>query len=122
MPVDGAAPLIMSSGRSSFDQSCANAMAHRWAPVITSYSIHYTKLYERAEKGKKYVIKPRFGCGAEATSLVMKFEKTEAFIANDCIASEYIDGKHLSVSLIAGKKPLPLTVNRQFIEFRNNFV
>ncbi|WP_440948241.1 ATP-grasp domain-containing protein [Methanosarcina sp. T3] len=72
---------------------------------------------EKAEKGKKYVIKPRFGCGAEATSLVKEFEKTEAFIANDCIASEYIEGKHLSVSLIAGKKPLPLTVNRQFIEF-----
>ncbi|AKB28259.1 COG1821 family protein [Methanosarcina siciliae T4/M] len=85
--------------------------------VLKKAGIRVPEIAERAEKGKKYVIKPRFGCGAEATSLVTEFEKTEAFIANDCIASEYIEGKHLSVSLIAGEKPLPLTVNRQFIEF-----
>lgn len=85
--------------------------------VLKKAGVKAPEIAEWAEKGKKYVIKPRFGCGAEATSLVMDFEKTEAFIANDCIASEYIEGKHLSVSLIAGEKPLPLTVNRQFIEF-----
>ena len=64
------------------------------------------------EKGKWYVKKPRFGCGAEETSLVRNFEEKEDFVA-----TEYIKGLSLSVSLIAGEKPLCLTVNRQFIEF-----
>jgi tyramine---L-glutamate ligase len=80
--------------------------------ILKKAGINAPDISEKAEKGKKYVIKPRFGCGAEATYLVTEFENTEEFIA-----SEYIEGKHLSVSLIAGKKPLPLTVNRQFIEF-----
>jgi tyramine---L-glutamate ligase len=69
----------------------------------------------KPEKGKKYVTKPRYGCGAEATYLVTEFENKEDFIS-----SEYIEGMHLSVSLIAGHKSLPLTVNRQFIEFGRN--
>jgi tyramine---L-glutamate ligase len=69
----------------------------------------------KPEKGKKYVTKPRYGCGAEATHLVTEFENKEDFIS-----SEYIEGMHLSVSLIAGRKPLPLTINRQFIEFCRN--
>ncbi|AKB20046.1 MULTISPECIES: ATP-grasp domain-containing protein [unclassified Methanosarcina] len=85
--------------------------------ILKNAGINTPELAEKAEKGKKYVIKPRFGCGAEATSLVTEFQKTEDFIASEYIASEYIEGKHLSVSLIAGKKPLILTVNRQFIEF-----
>ena len=33
------------------------------------------------------------------------------------LQANILEGTHLSVSLIAGQKPLPLTVNRQFIEF-----
>jgi predicted ATP-grasp superfamily ATP-dependent carboligase len=80
--------------------------------VLKKAGINAPEISEKAREGKKYVLKPRFGCGAEATYLVTEFERTEEFIA-----SEYIEGKHLSVSLIAGKKPLTLTVNRQFIEF-----
>ncbi|MCC4771796.1 ATP-grasp domain-containing protein [Methanosarcina sp. DH2] len=80
--------------------------------ILKKAGINAPEIAEKAREGGKYVIKPRFGCGAEATYLVAEFEKTEEFIA-----SEYIEGKHLSVSLIAGKKPLLLTVNRQFIEF-----
>jgi predicted ATP-grasp superfamily ATP-dependent carboligase len=80
--------------------------------ILKKAGIKVPEIAKKAEEGKKYVTKPRFGCGAEATDLVSKFEDNEEFIA-----SEYIEGKHLSVSLIAGKKPLPLTVNRQFIEF-----
>lgn len=83
--------------------------------ILKKAGIDAPLIAEEAEEGKKYVIKPRFGCGAEATYLVSDFENTEEFIA-----SEYIEGEHLSVSLIAGKKPLPLTVNRQFIEFGEN--
>ena len=80
--------------------------------ILKKAGIKAPEIVKKAEEGKKYVTKPRFGCGAEATYLVTEFENNESFIA-----SEYIEGKHLSVSLIAGQKPLPLTVNRQFIEF-----
>lgn len=80
--------------------------------ILKKAGIKAPEIAKKAEKGKKYVTKPRFGCGAEATYLVTEFENNEEFIA-----SEYIEGTHLSVSLIAGQKPSPLTVNRQFIEF-----
>ena len=80
--------------------------------ILEKAGIKAPMIAKKAEKGKKYVTKPRFGCGAEATYLVTEFENNKEFIA-----SEYIEGTHLSISLIAGQKPLPLTVNRQFIEF-----
>jgi predicted ATP-grasp superfamily ATP-dependent carboligase len=80
--------------------------------ILKKAGIKAPEIAEKAVEGKKYVVKPRFGCGAEQTYLVNEFEKTE-----ELIASEYVEGEHLSVSLIAGKKPLLLTVNRQFIEF-----
>ncbi len=83
--------------------------------ILGKAGIKVPEIAKKAEEGKKYITKPRFGCGAEATYLVTEFEYNEEFIA-----SEYIEGMHLSVSLIAGQKPLPLTVNRQFIEFGRN--
>lgn len=80
--------------------------------TLLNAGIKAPELSEKPEKGKKYVKKPRFGCGAEATNLVTEFESDDEFIA-----SEYVEGIHLSVSLITGQKSLPLTVNRQFIEF-----
>lgn len=80
--------------------------------ILKKAGIKAPEIAKKAEEDKKYVTKPRFGCGAEATYLVTEFENNE-----ELIASEYIEGTHLSVSLIAGKKPLPLSVNRQFIEF-----
>ncbi|MGB9940107.1 ATP-grasp domain-containing protein [Methanosarcina sp.] len=80
--------------------------------ILKKAGIKTPEIAKEAEKSKKYVVKPRFGCGAEATYLVTEFKNEDGLFA-----SEYIEGKHLSVSLIAGKKPLPLTVNRQFIEF-----
>ncbi len=89
---------------------CADKL--RCTEILKKAGINAPGIVQEAKEGKKYVIKPRFGCGAEATYLVTEFEKNGEFIA-----SEYIEGEHLSVSLISGKKPLPLTVNRQFIEF-----
>ncbi|AKB14825.1 MAG: ATP-grasp domain-containing protein [Methanosarcina thermophila] len=82
------------------------------AEILKKAGIKTPEIAKEPEKGKRYITKPRFGCGAEATYLVTEFENKEGFFA-----SEYIEGEHLSVSLIAGKKSLPLTVNRQFIEF-----
>ncbi|MDI9393917.1 MAG: ATP-grasp domain-containing protein [Euryarchaeota archaeon] len=89
---------------------CADKL--KCTEILKKTGISAPEIVQEAKEGKKYVIKPRFGCGAEATYLLKEFEKTGEFIA-----SEYIEGEHLSVSLIAGKKPLPLTVNQQFIEF-----
>ena len=90
--------------------------------ILKKAGIKTPEIVKEAKNGKKYIIKPRFGCGAEATSLVnglenTKFENSEFEGNGKFIASEYIEGEHLSVSLIAGPKMLPLTVNRQFIEF-----
>lgn len=80
--------------------------------ILKKAGIKAPEIVKKAEEGKNYVTKPRFGCGAEATYLVTEFDNNE-----ELVASEYVKGETLSVSLIAGKKPLPLTVNRQFIEF-----
>ena len=42
--------------------------------VITSYSIHYTKLYERLERGAAYVMPGRPPLEAEAREPVWTFE------------------------------------------------
>lgn len=108
--------------------------------ILENAGIKAPKISNETEKGKRYITKPRFGCGAEATSLVNDFgytgygtrpgnsdsryeknpssEKKPSKPEEEIIASEYIEGEHLSVSLIAGSRPLPLTVNRQFIEFK----
>ncbi len=59
----------------------------------------------------RYVIKPRYGCASEDVFVVSDFVQKEG-----CITTEYIDGEHLSVSLIIGSSALPLTVNKQLVE------
>ncbi|HIH43576.1 MAG TPA: ATP-grasp domain-containing protein [Candidatus Methanoperedenaceae archaeon] len=61
-----------------------------------------------------YVIKPRFGCASEGIRVTGEMNPGEGEIA-----TEFIDGEHLSASLILGKSPLPLTVNRQLIHVNN---
>jgi hypothetical protein len=84
--------------------------------ILQKAGIRAPELAAKPKKGKKYVTKPRFGCGAEETYLVSEFENIDEN-NEEFIASEYIEGMHLSVSLIAGQKPLPIAVNRQFVEF-----
>ncbi len=62
----------------------------------------------------KCVVKPRFGCASESTYLTKDTEVPEG-----SIATEFINGDHLSVSLIAGERTLPLCANKQLIEFMN---
>lgn len=57
----------------------------------------------------RYVVKPRFGCASEGISI-------NGIINEGSIAMEFIEGEHLSVSLVASKDSvLPLTLNRQYI-------
>jgi predicted ATP-grasp superfamily ATP-dependent carboligase len=58
-----------------------------------------------------FVIKPRFGCASEGIQRSKKGILKDGFIA-----TEFIEGEHLSVSVITGKTQLLLTVNRQLIK------
>jgi tyramine---L-glutamate ligase len=59
----------------------------------------------------KCVVKPRYGCDSEGV-----FVSDGPVIRDDLISTEFINGEHLSVTLIGGKKMLPLTLNRQIID------
>lgn len=58
-----------------------------------------------------FVVKPRFGCASEGVH-----KSNSGTLREDFIAARFIEGEHLSVSLITGRTQLPLTVNRQLIE------
>jgi len=58
-----------------------------------------------------FVIKPRFGCASEGIHRSKKGVLKDGFIA-----TEFINGEHLSASVITGKTQLLLTVNRQLIK------
>ncbi|WP_135606051.1 ATP-grasp domain-containing protein [Methanococcoides sp. NM1] len=62
-------------------------------------------------KGKRWIVKPRYGCASEDT-----FVCHDPKLEEGQLATEYIEGEHLSVSLICGKETLPLTVNKQMID------
>lgn len=66
------------------------------------------------EPGVKCVVKPRRGCAAEGVYISPDPVDREGFIS-----TEYIDGEHLSVSLVTGKTVLPLTLNRQIIHIND---
>jgi predicted ATP-grasp superfamily ATP-dependent carboligase len=58
-----------------------------------------------------YIIKPRYGCASESMYL-----GSSGTLKDGYIATRFIQGEHLSVSLITGSTQLLLSVNRQFIE------
>jgi predicted ATP-grasp superfamily ATP-dependent carboligase len=62
------------------------------------------------EKGVKCVVKPRYGCGSEGIFISPSPVEREGYIS-----TEYVEGEHLSVSLVGGTTMLPLTLNRQYI-------
>jgi predicted ATP-grasp superfamily ATP-dependent carboligase len=58
-----------------------------------------------------YIIKPRFGCASEGIHKSSAGKLEDGFIA-----TQFIEGEHLSASIITGKTQLLLTVNKQLIE------
>lgn len=73
---------------------------------------------EPCEKGcHRYVIKPRTGCGSEGVRVTSSARAPEGFIA-----TRYVEGLHLSASFIVGREDefLPLTINRQLIDFQGD--
>jgi len=61
----------------------------------------------------RYVIKPRWGCGSEGIIVT-----DDSLLPDGFIRTRFIEGEHISVSLIRSKNGfvLPLTVNRQLVE------
>lgn len=60
-----------------------------------------------------YVVKPRTGCGSEGVRMTSYVRAGPGEIV-----TRYHEGLHLSASFIAGRKGfLPLTINRQIIDF-----
>lgn len=79
--------------------------------ALLRHNIAAPRILENGSEAK-CVVKPRFGCASEATYLTQ-----DAEVPAGSIATEFINGEHLSVSLIAGEKTLPLCANKQLIEF-----
>lgn len=63
-------------------------------------------------KSEKYVIKPRFGCASEDIIITSEFMEKDGFIT-----TEFLEGDHLSVSLVVGSHVLPITINKQIVDF-----
>lgn len=73
---------------------------------------------EPCEKGcHRYVVKPRFGCGSENVR-ISSFAKA----GPGDIITRYYEGLHLSASFVVGERFLPLTINRQLIEFQGESI
>lgn len=79
--------------------------------ALLKHNIAAPRIFETTN-GIKCVVKPRFGCASEDTYLT-----TDSEVPRGSIATEFINGEHLSVSLIAGEQTLPLCANKQLIEF-----
>ena len=87
---------------------CTRTLSHEKIPVPETIG--------RGKYNGDFVIKPRFGCASEGIHRSRTGTLRKGFIATG-----FIEGEHLSISLITGKTQLPLTVNRQLIETKENF-
>ncbi|MDM7938810.1 MAG: ATP-grasp domain-containing protein [Methanothrix sp.] len=88
---------------------CTSVLSHAGVPVAEIVASP-----EPCDRGcHRYVVKPRMGCGSEGVHITsfVQADSTE-------IVTRYYEGLHLSASFIVGKEGfLPLTLNRQLIEF-----
>jgi hypothetical protein len=82
--------------------------------TLQSHSVSVPRILE-CGVATACVIKPRFGCASEGVRVASSSDTEEGFIA-----TEYIEGEHLSVSMICGTGSLPLSVNKQHIEIDRN--
>jgi hypothetical protein len=60
-----------------------------------------------------YVLKPRYGCGAEGIKVVETFEANN--VDENTLVSKFVTGDHISVSLVIGRTALPLSINKQHL-------
>jgi predicted ATP-grasp superfamily ATP-dependent carboligase len=86
---------------------CTRALAKEKIPVPETIG--------RGKYEGDFVVKPKFGCASEGIYRTRGGRLKDGFIA-----TRFVDGEHLSASIITGKTQLPLTVNRQLIEIGGN--
>ncbi|MCL7412722.1 MAG: ATP-grasp domain-containing protein, partial [ANME-2 cluster archaeon] len=70
--------------------------------------------------GDRLVLKPRWGCASEDTTLTRYSCAT--MIPDGFVATRFIRGQHLSASIVVGNTVLPLTVNKQHITIGNDIM
>ncbi len=70
--------------------------------------------------GDRVVLKPRWGCASEDTTLTRYSCAT--MIPDGFVATRYIEGEHLSASLVVGDTVLPLTINEQNVKIGNDIM
>ncbi len=87
---------------------CTRALANEKIPVPETTGC--------GEYEGDFIIKPRFGCASEGIYRSKSGRLKEGFIA-----TRFVNGEHLSASIITGRTQLPLTVNRQLVEISGNF-
>jgi len=92
---------------------CADKL--KCTQALEKENIPVPRTLEKGEYEGNYVIKPRFGCGSEGI-----YMSNSGILKEGCIATEFIEGEHLSASIITGKTQLLLTVNKQLIEINNS--
>ncbi len=94
-------------------RSCADKLM--CTCTLQSNSIDVPQIIECGYNGR-YVLKPRFGCASEGVRMISGSLKTTE---DNYIATEYIEGEHLSVSMICGQRTLHLSLNRQLIHVKD---
>ncbi len=88
---------------------CADKL--RCTRMLERENIPVPETIGSGEYSGDFVLKPRFGCASEGVHRSNCGTLEEGFIA-----TRFIEGEHISASIITGKTQLPLTVNRQLIE------
>ncbi|MDJ1420434.1 MAG: ATP-grasp domain-containing protein [Candidatus Methanoperedens sp.] len=91
---------------------CADKL--KCTSILSQEKIPVPETIESGEYKGDYVIKPRSGCASDGIHRSVSGRLKEGFIA-----TQFIEGEHLSVSIITGRTQLPLTVNRQLIDINN---
>ncbi len=91
---------------------CADKL--RCTRILEKNNLPVPETIESGEYYGDYVIKPRFGCASEEI-----YKSSKGLLKKNFIATRFIQGEHISVSLISGKTTLPLTINKQFIEIKD---
>ncbi len=83
--------------------------------VLEKEKLPVPETIERGDYEGNYVIKPRFGCASEGI-----YRSRRGTLKKGFIATGFIDGEHLSTSIITGRTQLPLTINKQLIEINSS--
>ncbi|MBP1908930.1 ATP-grasp domain-containing protein [Methanolobus bombayensis] len=96
---------------------CADKLA--CTEILKAKSVPVPEIMDM-DTGNKCVVKPRFGCASEGVRLTSAAKNHGENEDEEYIATEYVEGEHLSAGMICGQNFLPLSLNKQLIEIKEN--